>query len=421
MAALVRSLAKHIPLISFNLRSILISLFVLIIIAALFFIPDIAQYQTANSNSVEEAALTETESVPDAAADGEQATVVTNSTTDANEQIDGAVIDGQETVTQVHRRESPLDQVYSLFDRSPGTEAGGEVANAPSEAEVQERSNVGKLLDKDPVTWDALRSSQVRAVLNRAKNDVSALLRGIPERYSSTKFALYNYLNGIDLIMGGSDQLTAEEAIRYLEHLDQSVTRNMIEEGVDRSDYMRWSSVSLSNVLQQSKASRMKERYRMVFDPKMTLSWVSVSGPSAYELRTDPEAYKTGSFLRLKAYLQGKEIKRVSLYRDGNFVGEVGITPPSKDGKRFVFYETSPASGYWTFKVEDEYGETYEKTYVFYPKVQAYSSLTDTTYKIPFGGNFNGPPNKRLDRYFTKMVKLGVKDVAQSNGMFSTF
>lgn len=163
-------------------------------------------------------------------------------------------------------------------------------------------------------TWQGLHSKEGREHLTKARSQAQELAGKLRERNRRTRHALFNYIAGIDLILGNSssDQFTATEAVEYLETLDRAVTRAMVTDGASRADRIDWSQVSLAPVLNRSRADALKQRAIPPFSPSIRLVYLRMYQPGVSGVDPRQPAYVEATFV-----VSGRDVRGIHLLRNG--------------------------------------------------------------------------------------------------------
>ncbi len=344
------------------------------------------------------------------------------------------VEEARSPAVEIAPAQSPLDQVSALINSGPTapvTSAQPLVSNIPQVGEGAPQVDPGllakcvanltepaekkaeRVLSDSPLTWEKVRSPESQAVLKTAQGQAFELARALSSKKTETRYALITYVNAVNAVLGSPDQFSSpEEAIGYIETVDQAVTKAMFREGADRADYLRWQEVSLGKELQTSRVARTKAQYRMPFNPRVTMEYVGVR-----QLEKDQSG---PAYLDFRGYMIGKDISRVELYWKGALVAELGLTEADANtNRRYFSYMLADARGVYTIVVYDQAGEKFRKSYEFFPRVVGYSRDSNGYYLVPSNSMEVGQDDPRLDRMFRSNGQTG-RDGA-SNTAFSTF
>ncbi|MCO6430224.1 MAG: hypothetical protein J5J00_05135 [Deltaproteobacteria bacterium] len=352
------SLVKNIPIANFSLRGILPLLLLIGCIAALFFVPDLLK--------VSEHRPSDAVPYPSKA----------------------AAVRSQKQVAPAESGttyRSPLD---SLLESMSKTDSRAQ------KAELQ-------LPAADPVSWELLRSEGAQNAVQNARAEAQAILSKLDERRSNSRHALFNLISVLDLVSGDASRLiTAPEAAEQIETADLAVAAALQEDGVDRSVYQRWMKVSLAPALQSHRVDRIKFQQLRPFDPNLRLTMVLVS-----KIDPRPNTYdRVQSRLEMNGVVEGSDIQRLRLFRNGRFVQEVAFGLPDEEGLRHFSLARDVAYGVWTFKAYDGEDGQYEKSYRFFPVVERFPRDV-FNYVLPFVDPYI--PDPRLDKLFAVSERKG--------------
>lgn len=272
-------------------------------------------------------------------------------------------------------------------------------------------------------TWASIRSQESKDAVGQARRDALELSRGLPTAASLSKFAMIDFANGLEFVMTRAEQqMTPRDAIIYLMKLDQSVSRALAEDRVDRVFVKRWSQISLGPVLSRTMLGQRHDSGAVAFDPQLTMTAVQVRHK---EMRKGNPA--TGKVeVIISGYLIGEDIKQVTMEaNDGAISYNLAL---KRDPRGFLFFNRGSIDGRlrWKFTVYDKFGEQYEKTYQFYPRVGGFRYDSRAGYQIPFRmaratvGRFRSQDfDPRMDQFFAVSEKSD--QVLDANALFVTF
>lgn len=254
-------------------------------------------------------------------------------------------------------------------------------------------------------TWATIRSNESRDAIGQARRDALELARGLPSTANGSKFAIIDFANGLEFVMTKADQqMTPRDAVVYLMKLDQSVSRALGEEKVDRVFVKRWTQISMGPVLGKTMLGQRHDSEIAPFDPQLTMTEVRVVHKGMR--RGDPNTGKID--VTISGYLIGDDVKSVVMEAND---GAMSIKLPLKrDPRGFWFFNRGTVDGRqtWTFKVYDKFGERFQKMYQFFPKARSFTYQKGLGYQIPYRmaratvGLFRSQDfDPQLDRYFT--------------------
>jgi len=377
-----------------NRNNLILTVGVILLVVGMFFIPELIDFQRnvggSNIAGVEES---------------------------SSEAGEFAITTAKVSELEIDPSGSPLAEIARMIDRgSISTKnkqegqsgASGEAGSAGSGEGVDVALSS---LSQRALTWETFKSDSVSGALGRARTASMELLKDVPTDDDATRFALYNYANGIKVVRdGGEPGMTPEMAYSYLESLDASVTRAMVREGVAREFYKRWQAISLGELFSSSRLARAKQQFEVVFNPGLSLERARVFMPGA-TFRTNGKVY-----VNLEGYVRGNDVKRIAAYQDGVFKRNLTLYNPDKDGIRRFGWFGRNARSVLTLVAFDRYGESYEKSYRFFPSAQRFrwTPRDQGTFLINFRSGLVDPS---LDRYFRfRGANSGDVDAASNLG-----
>jgi hypothetical protein len=357
------------------------------VVIGLFFIPEIIGFQRKKSVEYSEPAevvVAETEPMASLGPDSTSAI---------------------ETVTR--SVESPLLTISRLLEQPKAAIEGPTASESEQElvarcvaqlSETPERK-VEKALSGSPLTFEKIKSPEAIALFDRARNDALTLASSLPKKNDSTRYALFSYASALSAVSFNPGQFgEAADAISFIESLDSAVTRAMFAEGIDRTDFLRWSAISLGEELKVSRSARLKNQYNMPFNPRLALTTVWISHPGDLYGR-----YKESNpaYIRLEGFVVGKDAQRVEIWSNGKQVGTYILGEPDPVTKRRNWnYGQGDGKTPYLIRVVGQNGEVFERNYNFYPKARVLPWVsTSGLYAIPYNMVEN-KVNRQLDTYF---------------------
>ncbi len=367
----------------------ILAVVVLGVLISLFFIPEIIEFQRSFSSSGQKSAATK-------------------GTASALEEEEATKLAGIEADT------SPgmLDQLSSILDEPLDTaeEIGPEArASLASPAKSGKKRALTPREKSTEITWDRIKSSESRDALLKARKSAIDIALKIKDNNSSSRYALFNFANGVDFVLEQASQtLSAREATRYVNALDQSVGRAMNQEQIDRSLALRWSKVTLGPVV-SPKEGRFEMR---PFNPQLTVTWVKLT-QRPRNGSPDPRGILRA---QVGGYMIGDDIASLEFVNpSGSVERRIKITNSSKDGGYRFFRLDVLGNTPCILRVRDKYGMVYQKTYDFYGGSKAFP-FNHRRYELPFRMSFASPArfqpediDPRLDNYFVAGVWRGTE------------
>ena len=387
---------------SSNRKNLILTVCVVLVVVGMFFIPELIDFQRnigSAKSSVTDEPLSE----------DQYALTTAKETTGESLEVAG---------------ESPLANISRMIDsgyidraakKSTEQRSGGSTSSEGAVQEPTTDSLALTTLSQRALTWETFKSDSVSGALGRARTASLELLKDVPGDDEATRFALYNLANGIKVVRdGGEPGMSAEMAYSYLESLDATVTRAMVREGVARDLYKRWQDISLGELFSSSRLARAKAQYEVVFNPGLSLEKIRVFKPGA----TFRETGKV--YVNIEGYVRGNDIKRIAAYQDGVFKRNLTLYNPDRDGIRRFAWLGRNARSVLTIVAYDKYGESFEKSYRFYPLAKRFrwTPRDQGTFLINFRSGLIDPS---VDRYFRYRGGSGGEVDSSSNLGFIRF
>ncbi|WKZ56899.1 MAG: hypothetical protein QY326_09210 [Bdellovibrionota bacterium] len=355
----------------------MITALVVVMVVALFFIPELVDFQFgAGSESASSRSARQVDKAP--------------------------TVD----LPAVPQKESPLAQVSALLDSGYIDRLVQERSGVPSAAALS-GTTAEAILGGRAVTWPDIREGAVRNALYKARDEAAALASSISVQHVNSRFGLVSLVSGIDALLTNTQvQLQPEQALQYLEWLSQSVTNAMIREGVERADFLAWKKIDLGPLLENSRAQREKLEYTLAFNPKIEIERVSIMQPGDKWRRYSPDS-NVNVYVTIR--LRNRDVKRLAVYGNGTFMREVLVPAADPEGISRVFLSELDGKKILTFKAWDINGAIYEKSYFFYPKLRHFSwSPATFFFELPFKqGDLNAD---RFFRYHSDPAKRERKE-----------
>lgn len=394
---------------SFSAKSLAITSLILVLVIALFFIPEIISLQDSMlGKSVQKPRAAESIEAP-------STTQVALTTSQPKGDMKGR---------------SSLDRINALLKSGylENPADGGKVDGDRTLPDVKIEGG-GKPLEKlDEISWEKISSPQVRNLFQKAQKEAGVILKGLGEDRQQTRFALLSFVNGVSFILrANKTTMSPSEALNYLERLDLNVTTALLSENSDRADFLRWSKVSLGPIMENSKAERMKSSIQVPYNPKITLASVVIVRPARTEFRRYLlKRKRIPSYMNVGGFVMGKDTRKLVLLRNGRKVRTInmtkGVDPQGKRAFRFTFPR---ADGVFSIVGYDTTGLTARKNYQFLPRADRFPRDEGDIIYLPYRSvidltDFNlNEVDLRLDRLF----RVSVDNAPQSdpNSPFERF
>jgi hypothetical protein len=292
-------MGKALSLEQFKKNNLLITVVIVLVVIGLLFVPDFLGFD--NANTINKSAHVDFD-----------LKTIWGGITDKSEDSNIAKITTPE-VTEV--QELPLEEVT---DKSDSTQ----------QISIKKQSEI---------TWNTISASNNRKLMTAIKIKASALANELPLELRNSKFALYDFIAGLDFIMGSAAKtLSPYEAVQYMERLDLAVTQTLKEEGADRVYLVNWSKISLNTIFGDNYADQVKLSSVPKFSPRIIFKEIKASRfPKATNSSGKVTQYEYQA--AIIGYFQGKDVTAVRVLHDGDLVSDLRYT--SIKGGRGNWYE----------------------------------------------------------------------------------
>lgn len=386
------ALVKGIKVSDLTRSNLFVTIALLLLVVALFFIPELIDFQRTMDSS---------------SGSGREAAPREESATELQSAQESKEASGLERIMGL------LDSGY--IDRLKARKAKEEInemdAAVPAKVVPQKRSvdaleEVEKSLSTpslaqlglpsgEEISWKQIRSQQTSRLLKEAQKEAQALARSLPKTHEAARYALYNFANGISRVLEGAEKnLSAIEALAYIEHLDYSVTETFLRDRVERSDYMRWAEVSLGPLFASSRSQRFKTRAVPSFNPRLTLSKVEVRQPADRFGRWKPNGK---AFAWVEGYVVGRDARKIVLTLDGEPIRRAILAKRADTkGRRLFKIPRFNARGVYAIEVLDREGNKHVRHFDFYGRAANFFwDKRGGHFRIPFQ-----PNDPRFNSYF---------------------
>ena len=363
---------------SFSTRGIALFVFVLAVIAALFFIPEIIRFQKGLSADKKKPLV--------AAAVSQQVETVEVAKKEEIKDVTAPVVLKSQTP-------SIIDRFVSYFKSDRGI-TPVELRRATELAQSKIGSK-NSLTTPQAISWASIRGPQSVANLKRAHDDSITLARSIPAKYPETTYALYAFAGGIKYVLGSAEKaMSAEKAFAFLVQLDQNVSETMLSEKVPAADYNVWSQISLGPLFARVRSMANKAKHQMPFNPQLRIVTLKVVQPGTTSRKFLENAR---SYIRLAGVVEGQDVQRVEVYQDGIRLKDRTLQKADKIGRKSFTVQGLEARGIYTFRAISKGGQTYTKSYNFYNRARQFPWLASKSGRFIIPYNNYDP---RLDSLF---------------------
>ena len=391
------SLVKDIRISGLARSNLFITIMLLLVVVALFFIPELVSFQRSmgGGESRPRIASTDVELVPSVPEDAEKPAQPRSGLSKILGLLDSGYIESSSK-----RKMQDAANVEPESEHRPATRAERAIEDVRAALKLGDSGQVDapSLVSGEPVTWKMIHAKGTQIVFKKAQKDALGIAKALPEQFPGSRYALLNFASGIGRVLDSGDKsMKADEALSYLSFLDQTVTESMLRERVDRTDYIKWAEVSLGPLLENSRAEQMKVRMTPSFNPKLTLTWVEVVQPADRFGRWKP----TGrAYVRAEGFVVGKDAKKIELWKNGELDRRITLHKKADSrGRRFFKMPRRDARGLYTIQIIDRDGHRYSRNFNFYDRA------------AEFGWNAKGGrfmvPFQQGDMRFTSYFRVG--------------
>lgn len=296
---------------------------------------------------------------------------------------------------------NPLDRV--LGKMNAGYYDGAVKNGKPDTARQQERMAMIDVLQSGPVTWDMLHRPEIMSPVSRTLREAQTLLKLLDAtKQPLSRQALFNYINALGLFFRRDGvPFTAKETLDQLTKLDIEVTEAFITEKIGLTEYNVWKAISLGPLLQSDGADKMKEKFTPAFRADVTLVSVELSE----RLMNKGKNLKRRQFsVNVSGVVTSSDAKTLEIYKGADLVKTIRINAKkAPEGRsRFNFRAQDIGAAPFTFRVSDENGGVYQKRYTFLHAARRMRKDEDGKYKVPtiVYTDLRRAPDTRIDQLF---------------------
>lgn len=271
----------------------------------------------------------------------------------------------------------------------------GDVLNDLKAKEEEEQAAADAIESK---IWSMIGKGPAHKALVKARKQVLKLSEQLRPNQRAAFNSMQAYAVGIEKVLKKTNPELRGSAIpKYIEMLDERVTEALVADNVAQSIRLRWSEVSVGEDLQSVIAAARKQDIVGPFDPEFRLVKVKMRQLYNHHGVWDPDA-KVG--LKFHATVYGDHVERIEAYRDGEYIMDLKLAAKVDNyGKRIVKFRqwNNVRDSIYTFKIYDEQGRLYERSYTFYPRVTQFhwNGKTNAQFVMPWE-----PFDPRLDKFF---------------------
>ena len=386
------STAKSLGISGVNTKGFLLTAVVLTLVVALFFIPELVGFQ----KSLSKGSGTSTAGSPlgqDAVRKAQQDLALLSGG------VQGGMVSGTTAAATAPSTaenlfgSGSLGEISNLLDSGylDQLRAKKVVSAAPASSGVAPKGKEG--LPK--LTWESLRASASADALKKAENDAILLAKQIPERYAGSRFALMNFGGALRVVRSGAEKvMQPTQAVQYVDYSRLAVVRAMDREGVEREYYNRFVGLSLGPVLDAQRGVGIADVPK-IFNPQLTLTRVSL-----FRTPTRRGQWRENDarvLVSIGGSVVGRDVKSVDIYRNSIRVAQLTPTRVNHEGTRTFRLGQTEGRGVFTFRIQDIYGQIFERHYSFYPRARMFPWTRGGYFKIPR----MAPGDSRVDRFFS--------------------
>jgi hypothetical protein len=275
----------------------------------------------------------------------------------------------------------------------------------------EERKQIIKILSKEELTWQDLNNPLIIQPVDKAMNEGAALIKALDPRYSRTKFALLNYLKGLEILKTPNNTLiTPKEAIDYIGSLDIKVTQSFIEERIGRTEYLIWRAISLTPFIEAAGGINSVD-YIPPFKTDIIVTELNITN----NLVSKPKGGKYRMWLiKVKGLIEGREANKLQIYHGRNLIQLIDLPSApgdiaSKSYRNFSFsFNDNIGSRPYTIRALGENGSYFQKSYSFISlPMKSFQRDANGNPIIPniTNLNINQPPSKALD----EKILIGIR------------
>jgi hypothetical protein len=313
---------------------------------------------------------------------------------------------------QLEEKEYEIDNIVD--QRLKGNITGAKVSSSVgfdppvSEERALQRKKMAEALSVSNLTIATLNDPLIVEPVRKAVEETKTLLKVFDKGYSRSRFALVDYLNGLQMLLKPQESaLDPKDLIQYVGLLDIKVTQQFIEEKVGRTEYMIWRAISLSPLVYTAGQNNVFS-YQPPFRANITVT--------SLDLRENikPAQGSGNSYIPSKRYwninvigvVQGKEIGRVLVYHGKTLIKiiELSNIPPNQPSevyRRFdINFEDDFGNRPYTLRAVAEDGKFVQKSYSFVAMpIRRFTRSVDGRFVIPGIGSpdLSRAPSKQLD------------------------
>lgn len=375
----------------FSFKSLVLAIIAVIVVLALFFIPEIIQLQRSISGTTKVVSALKTFKTATAKAPSDQ-----------NE-------------SQLSRIASLIDSGYLERISSGQAEPENKTESKATTAADGDK-NIKQVAvavpavaesSPDQITWKAIKSKNSKTAIKKAQGQISKILQTIPTYNSASRFALANFINGLERLQDANTEktLSAKDAQKLIEKLYSASLNALVSDTVDQLTYKRFSGIDFGPALRQGSA--LLSGQATTFNPQLTITGVSVAKRG--------RAVDSPIMVSFEGFIVGDDVVQIEMISDGVRFDDIVPKKVDPSGYRNFKVKRFELSGKVLLKVVDRNGRVFQKLYSFYPRAKIFE-VKSGKFTIP---KASSEYDARLDRFFTMQVSAptGASDsFLESNG-----
>jgi hypothetical protein len=277
---------------------------------------------------------------------------------------------------------------------------------------IAERVVLTRLLSSDPLVPDFNQRPEFKVPISKALEESQTLLKVLDKNFVSARFALTNYLAGLNLLLNLNTKIiNPRELLEHVGILDLKVTQAFIDEEVSQTEYFIWRAISLTPLVQV--AGRTNQfSYEAPFRADLVLTSVKMR-----EEITQPRQDLAGRVpvkrawrLQLVGVVKGNEAQIIEMYYGKTLSGlfelpkipeqQQKVSQPNYRRFQFDFLDTKGSSPF-TIRVVNQQGSYVQKSYSITARcIKFFEKNADGTFAIPgiVNPDLTRSPSYQLDK-----------------------
>lgn len=204
------------------------------------------------------------------------------------------------------------------------------------------------------------QSKEIEEKLGEYRSRVMQLATELSsDGFTKSKIALISYANGLNFLSGKNQSLlTPSESLLFLESLSIDVTKAFSLESVPTDLLSNWRNIRIDSeeTLEDSKPSKAQFEPIKIKRSSITIKSVNLINPGA----------RTPS-IRVTGVVRGRDIESVDVFSNGAFLQNAAWTGFKNQTARLPFsFSVMDAYGNYTIRASTKDGNVIEKSYQFF-------------------------------------------------------